>query len=225
MEISVSILNSLDRIKDTIILNNTSCDYLHIDVMDGNFVPDTQFTLEEIKNLISNSSKKIDIHLMVDDPYSYASVIAPYSDWYFFHYEAVKDPFRTLQMLRRDYPNLKIGLTFNLMTDTSTIDSILQNFKDYIDGVMFMGISPGVLGTKSMPKIVENKLNFVNTCHPWCRTFVDGSVSWDTLKPYKDVGAYTVVCGTSTMYKDAPFGDTRKKKTIENIGKIKNLIQ
>ena len=209
------------------LLLDNGFNWLHADFMDGHFVPRYGISPELIQSIRRKYGNKviIDSHLMVEDPYTYASVIAPYSDWYFFHYEAVKDPFRTLQMLRRDYPNLKIGLTFNLMTETSVIDNILYNFKDYIDGVMFMGISPGVLGTKSMPKIVENKLNFVNICHSWCRTFVDGSVSWDTLKPYKDVGAYTVVCGTSTMYKDAPFGDTRKEKTIENIGKIKNLIQ
>ena len=209
------------------LLLDNGFNWLHADFMDGHFVPRYGISPELIQSIRRKYGNKviIDSHLMVEDPYTYAPVIAPYSDWYFFHYEAVKDPFRTLQMLRRDYPNLKIGLTFNLMTETSVVDNILFNFKDYIDGVMFMGISPGVLGTKSMPKIVENKLNFVNTCHPWCKTFVDGSVGWDTLKPYKEVGAYTVVCGTSTMYKDAPFGDTRKEKTIENIGKIKNLIQ
>jgi pentose-5-phosphate-3-epimerase len=87
-----------------------------------------------------------------------------------------------------------------------------------------MGISPGVLGTNSMPAIVEEKLRFVKEYFPWCKTFVDGSVNFTTLETYKDAGAHTVVCGSSTMYKGVGFGNDRTEKTIENINKIKELI-
>ena len=79
MEIAVSILNSEDRIKDVKVLNNTSCDYIHIDVMDGKFVKDKQFSIEEIKNIIDNSNKKIDIHLMVEDPMLYIKDLINYN--------------------------------------------------------------------------------------------------------------------------------------------------
>lgn len=212
--------------KDIDLLVDNGLTWLHADFMDGHFVPRYGISPELIQSIRRKYGNKviIDSHLMVDDPYTYAPVIAPYSDWYMFHYEAVKDPFRTLQMLRRDYPNLKIGLTFNLMTSIETLDFVLTNFKDYIDGVMFMGISPGVLGTKSMPDVIVKKLKFVQENHHWCKTFVDGSVSWDTLTPYKDAGTYTVVCGSSTMYKGVAFDDDREAATINNINKIKDLI-
>lgn len=212
--------------KDIDLLVDNGLTWLHADFMDGHFVPRYGISPELIQSIRRKYGNKviIDSHLMVDDPYTYAPVIAPYSDWYMFHYEAVKDPFRTLQMLRRDYPNLKIGLTFNLMTSIETLDFVLTNFKDYIDGVMFMGISPGVLGTKSMPDVIVKKLKFVHDNHHWCKTFVDGSVSWDTLTPYKDAGVYTVVCGSSTMYKGVAFDDNREAATINNINKIKELI-
>lgn len=212
--------------KDINVLIDNGFTWLHADFMDGHFVPRYGISPELIQSIRRKYGNKviIDSHLMVEDPYTYAPVIAPYSDWYMFHYEAVKDPFRTLQMLRRDYPNLKIGLTFNLMTSIETLDFVLTNFKDYIDGVMFMGISPGVLGTKSMPDVIVKKLKFVQENHHWCNTFIDGSVSFDTLEPYKNAGAYTVVCGTSTMYKGVAFDDNRVEATLNNINKIKALI-
>lgn len=212
--------------KDIDLLLENGFNWLHADFMDGHFVPRYGISPELIQSIRRKYGNKvvIDSHLMVEDPYTYADVIAPYSDWYFFHYEAVKDPFRTLQMLRKKYPNLKIGLTFNLMTTFCTLNDILTGFEDYIDGVMFMGISPGVLGTNSMPDVIEEKLRFVKEHFPWCKTFVDGSVNFTTLETYKDAGAHTVVCGTSTMYKNVGFDATREAKTIENINKIKELI-
>lgn len=213
--------------KDIDLLLENGYNWLHADFMDGHFVPRYGISPELIQSIRRKYGNKvvIDSHLMVEDPYTYADVIAPYSDWYMFHYEAVKDPFRTLQMLRKKYPDLKIGLTFNLMTSFSTLNDVLANFKDYIDGVMFMGISPGVLGTNSMPEIVEEKLRFVKEYFPWCKTFVDGSVSFTTLEPYMDAGAHTVVCGSSTMYKGVGFDENRNEQTIANINKIKEIVR
>ena len=214
--------------KDIDLLLENGFNWLHADFMDGHFVPRYGISPELIQSLRRKYGNKvvIDSHLMVDDPYTYADVIAPYSDWYMFHYEACKDPFRTLQMLRKKWPDLKIGLTFNLLTPTHYINSVVDSVgNEYLDGVMFMGISPGVLGTVSRPDIVTEKLWAIHDEFPWCKTFVDGSVNFTTLSTYKNAGAYTVVCGSSTMYKGAGFGEDRKEKTIENINKIKEAIK
>jgi len=214
--------------KDIDLLIENGFTWLHADFMDGHFVPRYGISPELIQSIRRKYGNKviIDSHLMVDDPYTYADVIAPYSDWYMFHYEAVKDPFRTLQMLRKKYPDLKIGLTFNLATGLTDIAYILSMFgQEYIDGIMFMGISPGVLGTNSMPDIVEDKLKFIRDEFPWCKTFVDGSVNFKTLPFYEYDGAYTVVCGSSTMYKNVGFDSDRAEKTQENINKIKECIK
>lgn len=214
--------------KDIDLLLENGFNWLHADFMDGHFVPRYGISPELIQSIDRRYGKNvvIDSHLMVDDPYSYANVIAPYSDWFMFHYEACKDPFRTLQMLRKEWPALKIGLTFNLLTPINAITEVVEACgENYLDGVMFMGISPGVLGTVSRPDIVEQRLIAMKALFPWCKTFVDGSVNFTTLPKYKDAGAYTVVCGSSTMYKNAGFGEDRKEKTIENINKIKEAIQ
>ena len=229
MNISTSLiccdLCNIEKEIDLLIENGFT--WLHADFMDGHFVPRYGISPELIQSLKRKYGDKviIDSHLMVDDPYTYADVIAPYSDWYFFHYEAVKDPFRTLQMLRKKYPDLKIGLTFNLCTSLSDTCAAIEVLGEYLDGVMFMGISPGVLGTKSLPNIVEHKLLTISENYPHIKTFVDGSVNFITLKTYQLAGAYTVVCGSSTMYKDAGFGEDRPEKTVENIKKIKEAIK
>ena len=88
--------------KDIDLLLENGYNWLHADFMDGHFVPRYGISPELIQSIRRKYGNKvvIDSHLMVEDPYTYADVIAPYSDWYMFHYEAVKDPFRTLQMLR-----------------------------------------------------------------------------------------------------------------------------
>jgi pentose-5-phosphate-3-epimerase len=76
-----------------------------------------------------------------------------------------------------------------------------------------------------MPNIVVDKLAFVRDCYPWCKTFVDGSVSFTTIEPYMNAGAHTVVCGSSTMYKGVGFDENRNEHTIANINKIKEIVR
>lgn len=226
MNISASLICcDLSNIKNDIdVLVDNDINWLHADFMDGHFVPRYGISPELIQNIRRRYGNKvvIDSHLMVDDPYGYADVIAPYSDWFFFHYEATKDPFRTLQMLRKNYPDLKIGLVFNLMTSFN--DQIFNyNTFDYLDGVMFMGISPGVLGTVSMPDYVHDKLRTMQEDFSNIKTFVDGSVNFNTLPMYKEDGAYTVVCGSSTIYKNVGYDENRNYNVVKNINKIKEI--
>lgn len=212
-----------------VIVEHEGFNWLHADFMDGHFVPRYGISPELIQSLRKRYGNRvmIDSHMMVQDPFTYADVIAPYSDWYFLHYEAVTDPVRTLQMLRKKYPNLKIGLTFNLFTPDCVIEQIANNTQGIVDGMMFMGISPGVLGTNSFPEIVNRRLQFVNNINKNIKTFVDGSVNYNTLKLYSDSGAYTVVSGSSAMFKitDETKNLSREDLIKYNINKIKNTIK
>lgn len=232
MNISTSLiccdLSNISKDLD-IIVEHEGFNWLHADFMDGHFVPRYGISPELIQALRKRYGNrvKIDSHLMVQDPYTYADVIAPYSDWYFLHYEAVTDPVRTLQMLRKKYPDLKIGISFNLFTPDAVIEQIAEHSEGVVDGMMFMGISPGVLGTMSFPKTIQRRLEFVNLTNPEIKTFVDGSVNYDTLLPYKNAGAHTVVSGTSAMFKTPENSDgmTREEIINFNINKIKGIIQ
>ena len=232
MNISTSLiccdLSNISKDLD-IIVEHEGFNWLHADFMDGHFVPRYGISPELIQALRKRYGNRvmIDSHMMVQDPYTYADVIAPYSDWYFLHYEAVTDPVRTLQMLRKKYPALKIGVTFNLFTPDCVIEQIARLHEGLVDGVMFMGISPGVLGTNSFPATVNRRLLMVQSANPNIKTFVDGSVNYNTLDLYKSSGAYTVVSGSSAMFKSHPEteGMTREELINFNINKIKGIIQ
>ena len=219
--------------KDLDILVDNGITWFHADFMDGHFVPRYGISPELIQSLRKRYGENItiDSHLMVSDPYTYAHVIAPYSNWYIFHYEAVTDPMRTLQMLRKTYPTLKIGLAFNLGTPSLIVENVINSLTDvYIDGVMFMGISPGVLGTISMPNNVINKLECINKLNKETgfdiKTFIDGSVNFKTLPEYKKLNCYTAVCGSSTIFKiDENTSNLSREDMINyNINRISEVI-
>jgi len=210
-----------------VIVKHDGFNWLHADFMDGHFVPRYGISPELIQSLRKRYGQSviIDSHLMVDDPYTYADVIAPYSDWFFFHYEAVSDPMRTLQMLRKKYQDLKIGLTFNTLTNFN-IDIIKSlRRENMIDGVMFMGISPGVLGTMSFPNIIcERIIQVKRECD--VKVFIDGSVNFSTVAEYKACGADVCVSGSSMMFKvDDETRDMPREECIEyNISRINNKL-
>lgn len=212
---------------DTII-KHENFNWLHLDVMDNLFVPRLGISPELIQSIRKRYGDRvvIDSHLMVKDPYSLAPVIAPYSDWYIFHYEATTDPMRTLQMLRKNYPKLKIGLAFNILTPV--LLNVLRSAYElgYLDGVMFMGISPGVLGTDSFTDEVENRIGFIRDNIKVLDVFVDGSVNFKSVGRYASYGADVCVSGSSMMFKrDDLTKDMSTTDMIEyNIKRIKDAI-
>lgn len=213
-----------------IIIEHEDFNWLHLDVMDGHFVPRLGISPELIQSLRKRYGDRvvIDSHLMVKDPYSVADVIAPYSDWYIFHYEATIDPMRTLQMLRKNYPKLKIGLAFNILTPASSIADLIDTAHTlgYLDGAMFMGISPGVLGTDSFIPEVKQRIKLVKSVSPDVYIFIDGSVKFDSVGDYAALGADVCVSGSSMMFKKD--GITENLNTADlintNIKRIKDAI-
>lgn len=208
MKISVSILNSEDRIKDTIILNNTSCDYLHIDVMDGKFVPDTQFSLEEIKNIINNSNKKIDVHLMVDDPITYINELINYNiDFITIHYEIDKDIDSLINIIKKH--NIGVGLSIKPNTNVSEI----INYLDKIDLVLIMSVEPGLGGQSfienSYDKVRELK-EIINNKNLDIKIEIDGGVKDTNIKEISTVGVDISVVG-SFITKSDDFEESIKK--------------
>ena len=178
---------------DTLLDNGVN--WLHADFMDNTFVPRLGISPELIQWIRKRYGKNVNIdsHLMVQNPYDCVDVIAPFSDWVFFHYEAVPDPVRILQKIDKMSIANK-GIAYNLGTpfENELIETGL------VDGVMFMGISPGVLGTLSWPNIIKNRISDFKHFSDETKIFVDGGVSFKSLGY---LGADKLVCGSSTLFK------------------------
>ena len=200
----------------------------HADFMDNTLVPRLGIAPEVIKQLKNEWKIEIDSHLMIKNPERCLDVIAPYSDWVTIHYEAQEDPLRVIQTLKKNH-DCKVGLAFNVLT--AIPDWVW--FCEDIDGILLMGISPGVLGTKHYEDIVWKKLLQCRNNYSYLKSiYIDGAVNFNTIKRYYEdsrIGGYTtVVCGSSTLFKGINFPNHIKDNEQiiqENIAELKKCIQ
>ena len=138
MQISCSILSSDNREASVQKLNNTNVDYLHIDVMDGKFVKNTQFPISEIKKMLSLTTKKADIHLMVENPLAYINELRDQNISYItIHRELDTDLYPIIDEIKK--LNYQVGLS--IKPDTS-VASLIPYLKD-IDLILVMSVEPG----------------------------------------------------------------------------------
>lgn len=143
MKIATSILNSSDRIESVIELNRTNTSYIHIDVMDGKFVDDTQFSVKEINAINLVTKYPMDVHLMVNDPSLYIEELGNMNIRYItFHLEIKKDISKIISKVKA--LGYKVGLSIKPNTD---IEDLRPYLKD-IDLVLIMSVEPGKGGQK-----------------------------------------------------------------------------
>lgn len=189
MKISVSLLNAKDRIKTLEILNKAHIDYVHVDVMDGNFIPHKEFSYDEIVKISSLSEKKLDIHLMVNDPEKYIERLVVLSNInnITFHVEIDKDIDKIIDLIRKY--NIRCGLSIKPETDIQELEPYL----DKIDLILVMTVNPGKGGQKLIPSTVK-KMHDIKTM---IKNFpidleVDGGINNDTIKDVKEASVAVV---------------------------------
>ena len=216
---------------DTLIENGVTS--FHADFMDNTFVPRLGISPELIQWMRKRYGREIEIdsHLMVQNPYDCMDVVAPFSDWAFFHYEAVPDPVRILQKIEK-VSSANRGIAYNIGTPFN--NDLIET--GLVDGIMFMGISPGVLGTKSWPEVIRNKISdFRHHVSTEIPVFVDGGVNFTSLTQLTEIifgglgyiGVNKLVCGTSTLFKiDKETKLMDRKEMIKfNIERIKEAMK
>ncbi len=148
-EVSVSILNGENYLKSTETLNNTSADYIHLDVMDGKFVNNSFLTPSEMVKVVEKTSKKVDVHLMVNNPTTYIKKLSLYNISYItIHYE-IKDYLSYLDMIK-SY-GFKAGIAIKPSTKVEDIYNIL----DKVSLVLVMSVEPGLSGQTFIPETKE----------------------------------------------------------------------
>ena len=190
LKISTSILAAQNRSDSIIKLNQTNTDYIHIDIMDGNFVPNEQFKKEEIQSLLPLSTKPVDIHLMVSNPLEYIDILNyPNIFNITIHLEITKDIKSILKTIKDK--GYKCGIAIKPKTD---IKKLIPYIKD-IDLILIMSVEPGFGGQEFIPNTI-NRIKEIKELNSNLITEVDGGIKDTNINLLKDsidiavVGSY-----------------------------------
>lgn len=151
MKVTVSVLKSKLDNKETIKkVGKTDADYIHVDVMDGQFIPHHSLSIYEVNNLFENCKKQLDIHLMVDDVKTHIDAFKHLNVHSFiFHVETKQNIEELIEYVHSN--NIKVGLAINPETQT---DSLLPYLSE-LDSILIMGVTPGLGGQKLIKETVD----------------------------------------------------------------------
>lgn len=178
-------------------LDNSSCDYIHLDVMDGHFVPNLTFGFQTISFLRGLTKKFFDTHLMISNPGDYIDkYIAAGSDIISIHVEAADDVVPLLKHIRKS--GKKASLAFN--PDTPIDD--IEKFFPHIDQVLMMSVHPGFAGQKFIEKTFKRVLEVRRKMEDSGYAIdieVDGGVNGENASLLKKNGANVLVVGSFAL--------------------------
>lgn len=178
-------------------VEEAGCDMIHLDVMDGHFVPNITFGPPLVKSLRAHSDSLFDTHLMISHPLQY---VKPFSDagadLLTFHVEAEDDPAAVIRAIREQ--GVSVGISVKPKTPTSAIVPYLKD----VDMVLVMTVEPGFGGQSFMadmiPKVAELH-ELLRTHNPACRIQVDGGIDAKTAPGIIAAGASILVAGTAVF--------------------------
>lgn len=198
--------------KDIEMLNKSEADWIHLDIMDGVFVPNISFGFPVINTLKKVTDKPLDVHLMIVQPEKFVSEVAAAGAYMMnVHYEACTHLHRVVQEIKN--AGMKAGVTLNPHTPVALLVDILTD----LDMVLLMSVNPGFGGQKFIEHSVQKVSvlrELISRKNADTLIEVDGGVNLETGKRLIDEGADVLVAGNFVFSSENP---------VETIHRLKNL--
>ena len=183
-------------------------DYIHVDVMDGHFVPNISFGAPVMKSLLGKTNIPFDVHLMIENPDNYVEDFAtPNTEFITVHQEACVHLNRTVQHIKS--LGVKAGVSLNPATSLSTLDFIL----DDVDMILIMSVNPGFGGQKFIPSALEKIRELAEIRKAEGLDFeieVDGGANLENVQELASAGTDIIVAG-SAVFKAPDITETTKQ--------------
>ena len=182
------------------------CDFVHVDVMDGHFVPNLTIGPVVVSAVAKVATKPLDIHLMVENNSFFVDLFAPLNpEFISFHIEEEKHPHRLIQKIRS--LGIRPAIVLNPHTPPESVEFLLAD----VDMILLMSVNPGFGGQKFIPSVLERVKRLkvlIEQYNPACLIEVDGGVSDKNIEALKEGGVNVVVAGSYVFgnkegYKDA----------------------
>ena len=196
--------------RDIEMINQSEADWFHVDIMDGNFVPNLSIGFPVLKSIAQYAKKPIDIHLMIHNPDLYIKRFCTEAkaSSVTVHYEACTHLHRTIQGIKKH--NVMAGVALNPHSPVSLLEDIIGE----VDLVVLMSVNPGFSGQhfieQTYKKIEQLQALIIGVGHP-VLIEIDGGVGLDNYKSLLTAGADVLVCGHSVFASENPT------KTIEKM--------
>ncbi len=202
--------------KDIDIFIERGIDYLHIDIMDGHYVPNFTFGVDFCRALASYTSIPLDIHLMVENAERYLADFASFKNSILsFHPDVCYHPFKTIELIK------SCGAKAGIALDPSLPLEAIRHLLPEADMVCVMTVNPGYAGQPLVPGSLEKLAeiaSYLRERAPEVDVEVDGNVSWENIPGMLEAGAGVLVAGSSSIFERG--GDLRK-----NIVRLRSMIE
>lgn len=199
--------------RDVEMINQSEADWLHLDIMDGVFVPNISFGFPILKGLKKICRKPMDVHLMIVEPHKFIREVAETGAYLMnVHYEACTHLHRTIAGIHE--AGMKAGVTLNPHSPVSLLEDIVQD----VEVVMLMSVNPGYGGQKFIEHTVEKTRQLremidrkgLNTLIE-----IDGGVNFETGKRLLDAGADILVAGSFVFSAADPASVIKELKALK----------
>ncbi|MBF9016069.1 MULTISPECIES: ribulose-phosphate 3-epimerase [unclassified Oceanispirochaeta] len=192
------------------LIESAGADWVHLDVMDGSFVPEITFGSQMVKAVKSKTDLPLDVHLMIEKPENHVqSFLKAGSDFITFHAEAVVHGHRVIQMIKDGGAGAGISIV------PSTPVSVLSELLPFVDLVLIMTVNPGYGGQSLIPECLD-KVRILNEIREEkgykYEISIDGGVNRSTIKQSKEAGIDVFVAGSAFFGADDPAAEVEYLK-------------